>query len=73
MRGTQRRPISDIEIKGVAPRSQMTKLTVDKYDENYFYVGNDLGEIFQLDSRKDVQISGKYKGITTSITGLSIG
>ena len=32
-----------------------------------------MGEVFELDGRKDWQISGKYKGITTTISGITIG
>ena len=72
VRGTHRRPVKDIPIKG-APRSKMTKMIVDTDSEHLIYVGNDVGEVYQLDSRKEWQATAKYKGITTSITGLSVG
>ena len=73
IRGTQKRPINDIVIKGVAPRSKMVKMAAQQQDDNYLYAGNDMGEVFELDGRKDWQISGKYKGITTTISGITIG
>jgi hypothetical protein len=36
------------------------------------YVGNDLGEVYQLDSRKDYLPSGKYKGITSTVTDIKV-
>ena len=30
IRGTQKRPVSDVQIKGVAPRSKMTKMAADR-------------------------------------------
>jgi hypothetical protein len=41
VRGTQKRPINDIQLK-MAPRSSMTKLTFGD-DENLCYVGNSVG------------------------------
>ena len=73
IRGTQRRPVKDDEIKGVAPRSKMSKLASDSSNELYLYAGNDMGEILQLDTRKDCQMVGKFKGITTSISGIAVG
>ena len=32
-----------------------------------------MGEILQLDTRKDCQMVGKFKGITTSISGIAVG
>lgn len=40
--------------------------------KNYYFIANDIGEIFQCDSRKNLQIIGKFKGITTSITDLQV-
>jgi WD40 repeat protein len=71
VRGTHRRPVQDIPL-ATAPRSKMTKLTIDEKNEHYLYVGNDVGEVYQLDSRQGYKASGKFKGITTSITGLSV-
>ena len=30
IRGTQKRPVSDVSVKGVAPRSKMTKMAVER-------------------------------------------
>lgn len=40
--------------------------------ENYFFVSNDIGEIFQLDCRKDWGPIGKFKGIATTVTDFDI-
>ena len=40
--------------------------------EHLFYAGNDVGEVYQLDSSKDWLPTGKFKGINTSITDLVV-
>lgn len=41
-------------------------------NKNYYYFSNDIGEIFESDSRKDWNIVGKFKGITTTVTDMAV-
>lgn len=40
--------------------------------ENYLYIGNHKGAIYELDRRKNLSISAKIKGITSTIKDMSI-
>jgi len=46
----------------------MTKSSCEKY----LYVGNDRGSIYEVDVRKNMGITHKYKGIATSIKDMKI-
>ena len=37
-----------------------------------YYMANDIGEIYEMDSRKNYEVIGKYKGVASSITDLKI-
>lgn len=50
----------------------MTKLAFTEC-RNGCFVGNSVGEIFLLESRKNWSVCCKYKGITTSVSGLKAG
>ena len=69
-RGTNRRPAKDVALS-VTEKCLMTRMLVSPC-ENYYYVSNDIGEIFKCDSRADWKSVCKYKGVTTSITDISV-
>jgi hypothetical protein len=49
----------------------LTKIIASS-DSNYFYIGNNVGGIYQCDLRKNLAVAGKFKGISTTITDLLI-
>jgi hypothetical protein len=70
IRGSNRRPCSDIALKGTL-KSRMTCMEISSCENNYYF-SNDFGEIFHCDSRKNWDIVGKYKGIATTVTDIAI-
>lgn len=40
--------------------------------ENYLYLGNHKGSIYEVDVRKNLGVSGKFKGITTTIKDIQV-
>ncbi len=40
--------------------------------ENYLYLGNHKGSIFEVDLRKNMGVTGKFKGITTTIKDIQV-
>lgn len=73
VRGNKTKPYQDIHLKLEKTYSKtfLTKMVCSS-DSNYFYLGNSVGSIYQCDFRKNLGVIGKFKGISTSITDLSI-
>lgn len=40
--------------------------------EKYLYIGNHKGSIYELDTRKNLAISAKIKGITSTIKDMQV-
>lgn len=69
VRGQRRKPTLDAHL----PIEKVKLTNINKSPcENYLYVGNSCGSIYELDCRKDLSITKKYKGIGTSITDLLV-
>lgn len=49
----------------------MTRMKIQQGD-NYYFLSNDIGEIFQCDSRQEWRPVAKFKGITSSVTDFEI-
>ena len=74
IKSRRRKPIADIhlaEVEKADNKSKLTKFCVSKC-ENYFYVANARGSIYEVDAKKNYQIAGKFKGITTTIKDMQL-
>ena len=69
VRGQRRKPILNTALN-----IEKVKLTTIEKSvcENYLYVGNECGSIYELDVRKNLVVGKKYKGINTCITDLLV-
>jgi len=45
---------------------------VSPLNEATFYISNDLGAIYECDIRKQLQVVGKFKGINSTVTDISV-
>lgn len=71
IRGTNRRPYLDVQVKTDEPKSPMTRMLVSE-DEGLYYLANEAGSVYVCDSRKGFSVVGKFKGITTTVTDMAI-
>lgn len=73
VKGRRRRPLTDVTLIEITKvdKVQLSKMAKSSC-EKYLYVGNHKGSIYELDVRKNLGVSGKFKGITTTIKDMQV-
>jgi len=74
VRTNKQKPSADYHLKleKVYNKVSLTNIRVAPSNDNIFYISNDLGSIYECDMRKQMQMVGKFKGISSTITDLVI-
>jgi WD40 repeat protein len=73
IRTNKQKPSADYHLKleKVYTKANLTKIRVSPLNENMFYVSNDLGAIYECDIRHQMRVTGKFKGINSTVTDIA--
>lgn len=73
VKSRRRKPVTDVTLNEIikAEKVNLSKMAKSTC-ENYLFLGNHRGSIYEVDLRKNMCVTGKFKGITTTVKDMQV-